>query len=814
MTGAVTASGGDLFGAGADDAADRFAALLVPTFLTEAGWNAETWVLSSPAQHPLLGWPVCRAEGCVNTANGPTKVCTSCRRRLIRHGLRLEDLAVLPPVARVVQLGTCSVLGCPRVWYSSRRPLCYSHLREQRELRKLSLEEFLAHPDVRPRPGFGRCRVVACTRDRISGKCPYCDAHYKRFLPARKTDPGLDEQHWQATESAIPEAGQISLRGLPELVVNQVLYGLQQRTLAGRKTKPPEFRLVCDELRRQQVSTVEDLVPFTDKGKRPIANSFIGHVQRAFLTPETEKVKDTWELSALGFTGRLHFMKITQRWLRDATKRWALDNLPKRRGDNARAAVQDHVTCVARLSESLRVRPDRGDTPTALGRADIDNFLNRLAFLESTEKLSAKARCRTCRQLRMILLRVRTLGLNCQGEPAAGLPDDFAILVDDVPAEPEPKEPGRDLPPEIIRQLCEHLPKVEDIASRETRVAFELAIDTGRRPDDICELPWDCLQRDDDGQPVLAYDNHKAQRLGRRLPIPEATAELITEQKKRVRQRYPDAPLIELKLLPSPVCNPKGDKAINDSSVSERHRAWVDSLPPLLRTDGTEFDKAQVFLYAYRHTYAQRHADAGVPVDVLRELLDHRMLDTTKRYYRVGHERRREAVGRVTALQFDRHGDRVWRQAKALLDTEYARRVVGEVVVPFGVCSEPSNVKAGGHDCPYRFRCVGCDHFRTDVSYLPDLQAHLDDLLRNRERLLAASEVDAWAKAEAMPSQEEISRIRRLIGRIKNDLADLTAEERAQIDQAVSVVRAHRKVMLGMPRLRQPLPDVRPERLA
>jgi integrase len=39
-------------------------------------------------------------------------------------------------------------------------------------------------------------------------------------------------------------------------------------------------------------------------------------------------------------------------------------------------------------------------------------------------------------------------------------------------------------------------------------------------------------------------------------------------------------------------------------------------------------------LYAYRHTYAQRHADAGVPVDVLRELMDHRLLDATRRYYR------------------------------------------------------------------------------------------------------------------------------------------------------------------------------------
>jgi integrase len=32
-------------------------------------------------------------------------------------------------------------------------------------------------------------------------------------------------------------------------------------------------------------------------------------------------------------------------------------------------------------------------------------------------------------------------------------------------------------------------------------------------------------------------------------------------------------------------------------------------------------------------TYAQRHADAGVPVDVLAALMDHRSLDTTRAYY-------------------------------------------------------------------------------------------------------------------------------------------------------------------------------------
>ena len=180
----------------------------------------------------------------------------------------------------------------------------------------------------------------------------------------------------------------------------------------------------------------------------------------------------------------------------------------------------------------------------------------------------------------------------------------------------------------------------------------------------------------------------------------------------------------------------------------------------------------------------------------------------------VGDGRRRDAVDKVTALQFDRHGNRVWREAKALLDSEHARRAIGEVAVPFGTCSEPSNVQAGGNACPYRFRCTGCGHFRTDVSYLPDLHAYLDDLLRNRERVLAATEIDQWARTEAVPSQEEITRIRQLITRIENGLDHLTDAEREQISQAVAIVRRHRTVTLGMPRLRQALPDIRPERTA
>jgi hypothetical protein len=222
------------------------------------------------------------------------------------------------------------------------------------------------------------------------------------------------------------------------------------------------------------------------------------------------------------------------------------------------------------------------------------------------------------------------------------------------------------------------------------------------------------------------------------------------------------------------------------------------------------FDPVRIVPYAYRHSYAQRHADAGVPIDVLAELLDHRSYSVTRGYYRIGEDRRRDAVDKVTTLSFDRHGNRIWRDARALLDSERARHGVGEVAVPYGTCSEPSNVQAGGGACPVRFRCVGCDHFRTNVSYLPDLTAYLDDLLRTRERLNAAIDgVDEWARVDATPAQEEITRIRHLITMIKRDVTELGDAEQAQIGEAVTVVRRHRAahpVPLGMPALRAAAP--------
>ncbi len=746
-------------------AAARLAALTDPAFLAEAGWDPAARVLSLPSAHPLLGWRACPSPGCGSPFYGRGRECGSCRR----GGGAAADRTPPPGNADGARL-------------------------------------------VPVTPASALCQVEACGRERGSRR--YCRAHYGRARELR-AGPSFDEAAWQATEPTLEGPGQVSLHGLSPLAAAEILYGLQQRTRSGTATDPGRLRQIAWELRRTRAAGMGELAG-GDRTQHRLARSLARHAGRAFLAPETETRKDVWDLAAFGLPGRLDFTPIRQPWLRETARRWAADDLPRRRGKIAAGPVRHYLTSLAMLSDGLHgARADHGGDPAVLGRADIESFTHRLAFLTASGQVSADARTRTCREIRHLLRQFRALGLTRAGGPAGGLPDDFAVRDSDIPVKPDEPEAGRDLPPEIMRQLCDRLPALEDVSCRETRAAAELMIDTGRRPDEICALPWDCLEYDEPGhEPVLVYFNHKSARQGRRLPVAQATAGLIVAQKARVREMFPATPLGELKLLPAAYANPHGRRAITEGHFGARHREWVDGLPPLLRTDGTEFDKTRVVPYAYRHTYAQRHADAGVPVDVLATLMDHRSLDTTRGYYTVGDRRRRDAVDKVTALQFDRHGNRIWRDAKALLDSEHARRAISEVAVPYGTCSEPSNVQAGGNACPYRFRCIGCGHFRTDVSYLPDLHAYLDDLLRNRERVLAAAEVDQWARAEAVPSAEEITRIRSLIARIEAGLEDLTAAEREQITQAVTIVRRHRTVTLGMPRMRQALPGIRPERTA
>lgn len=377
------------------------------------------------------------------------------------------------------------------------------------------------------------------------------------------------------------------------------------------------------------------------------------------------------------------------------------------------------------------------------------------------------------------------------------------------------------LPDRVMTSLVKDLDRLETLTSPDARRLTELLRDTGRRPNELCRLPWDCLTTGEDGKWVLVWTNFKSNRSDRHLPIHDSTAKSIQAQQVAVRERFPHTDTAVLSLFPRERANPDGLFQITPGMYAAQHKRWVRSFPETHcvtteSSDGTKaiermaafvddanmpFDCDRITPYAYRHTYCQRHADQGTAPEVLRELLDHRSMETTQGYYEVRERRLRVAVNRVYSAQVTGRGETLWDRAiESIDDATRTRLRIGETAVPYGVCTEPTNVKAAGTACPYKFTCIACSHFRTDPSYLPELMAYHDRLIETRARVRAATDIEDWAKDKVTPADEEITAISELIQQLEHGSTRLSDADRELLDRAVRLVRdARRQVDLGLP---------------
>lgn len=313
------------------------------------------------------------------------------------------------------------------------------------------------------------------------------------------------------------------------------------------------------------------------------------------------------------------------------------------------------------------------------------------------------------------------------------------------------------------------------------RAAYEILRDTGRRPGEVVSLALDCLEADA-GEYALIYDNHKQRRLRRRLPVTTSTATAI--QRWQQHRAGLDLPASARQWL-FPACNESsGPGHLTTIRLASALRWWVAAIPVLHSDlpgpDGTPvpFERSLIYPYAFRHSYAQRHADAGVSVEILKELMDHKDITVTQGYYTVSLKRKREAIKTMSRYVRDRAGAPCPQPGPA----SYELR---SVAVAFGNCTEPANVKAGGKACPIRFQCAGCGFYRPDPSYLPAIEAHTNALKADRETALAM-DADDFVVRNLTDQADAFTAIAQ---DMRDQLRALPAAERAEVEQASAVLR-------------------------
>jgi hypothetical protein len=99
-----------------------------------------------------------------------------------------------------------------------------------------------------------------------------------------------------------------------------------------------------------------DLAQVPGAGIRPDARQLlrwlVSELYCLLSGPERERARDIWQLRVFGLPGKLDFAGISLRWLREAVKWLAAEDLPLRRGRAPADSPRDSIRAAAALSQS------------------------------------------------------------------------------------------------------------------------------------------------------------------------------------------------------------------------------------------------------------------------------------------------------------------------------------------------------------------------------------------------------------------------------------------------------------------------------
>ncbi|MBE1584027.1 tyrosine-type recombinase/integrase [Nonomuraea angiospora] len=650
-----------------------------------------------------------------------------------------------------------------------------------------------------------------------------------------------DLASWAAKADPVWTAmDEVPLSGLELSVRRQVLVGYQEQLRAGGRLSPHQVKSAIIWLR---VHRVDDLLE-ADLPERGTTTTYLRVWKRALLrladSPEKARRSTVIRLGTLNprLKGYVHLTDIQAPWLVHLAQEqaWAL------------AAAGASSTRVRQACYALRWfayylrlhHPDQGRTARSVGRVGVMGFLEWFAErardsedYQHMDETNPRRAMIAERMLPSLADPTRILLVTAQlhwhyvralkdafdrhrqwlHEQGAG---DLHVTDEEVPPWPEKdrgfsEEEGRSedaLPETVYLQLLRE-EALALLTPGAPRNLVELQARIGRRPWEIFNLPFDCLNFDtitveradgtfeDRTYPFLTYWMQKTRRR-HVLPLHDTDAAVIQRQQDYLRCTYPEwfddegrPQHPEMMLFPTPRrtrANQFGTRPHESSAVGYWLAAWMQALPEMLDEDGAPFDRRRVFAYAFRHTYAQLRADAGVPLDVLQVLMGHELPSTTQVYYRVSHRRRVEAVHDIAArFRFDLSGDRIRSQTRAESDAARHRAGVGSVPVPGGSCHEMNNVRADGKGCPVFYRCFSCHFFSTDFTQLPQLrelrQAKAEHLARLQASYGTILRAGPLTDANLRLLAEEIAQLDTLISKCEADLTSLTDDERHQVEQ-------------------------------
>jgi integrase len=667
-------------------------------------FRAEVFV--PPRVRSVFFYGQCRLPSCVTAIHRPRMgLCKAHHTWWVADGRPAVE-AWLPGADQrlmhaLTDVACCAVAGCNRA--ARRLQLCTRHSDAWVHAGRPDWSQWVAAtPYAHPPGGERDCRYPHCPRWTGGPDNPLCSRHWRRWHAAGK--PEVAE--WVA---ALPlrHDPRVDLRRLERRLRLEFQFGLQCRADEGAKiTNVVTLVEASSMIRAAGVSSLLDLdepqwrAATTkgrpgDQGPRSFLLDTRFHLRGLLIADpwQDQYPREVWDLRVLRLdrgVRYLRFDQITQGWLREVVKRWCRRRLSQ--GLAPSTVNHDRHAC-RMLSEHLTRVAGPDAPPSALTRSVLESWFARLR----TDYPDPATPCHTIGSISTLLGDLHRYGW------APELPRDARIYPDDAPR----RGPGK--PRWVAEHLMRQIESPRSIAafpSADGAVLLRILLSCGLRLGDARRLPFDCIVRDAQHAPYLAWVNYKIRQRVAFFPISEELAAHIGEQQRRTRDRFPTGPW----LFTAAQKNLNGSKPMTATAWTRQLDAWLQVIE-LTDRNGAP---ARVTPHQFRHTLATRLINADVPQHVVQQLLDHMSPEMTSRYARLHQQTLRRHW--ETATKINAEGREVTLAPEhPLADAAWMRisMVRAKVTLPNGYCGAPVQT-----DCEFANPCLDCRFFITTRDFL------------------------------------------------------------------------------------------------
>lgn len=408
--------------------------------------------------------------------------------------------------------------------------------------------------------------------------------------------------------------------------------------------------------------------------------------------------RDIWQVNELGFkpdtvhlTYQFNFSRLKPTWFKQAVKQFV-------HFQSATKSLESCRSYIGRLNYfgEFLVENYASILPNQIDRTVIVKYLSFL----SKSNLSIVTR-------KMALIHLKTFHNIIIQEKWLPWPKELLIYSSDFPKSIElvPKY----IPEYVVSQLqtkLHHLPEY-------MQHVITILLETGRRIGEICTLPLNCLERDDQADFYLKVNDKKLKKTYL-IPVSESCVNAIQAQQNLINQGlfnnklYLFAAKIKLK---SPHISARSINhaltriAYNHKIVDENGNIW------------------QFHSHQFRHTVGTRMINAGVPQTIVQKYLGHESPEMTARYAHIHDATLKSAFNDYQGKLVNVKGEKTSRTFKEGYDeAKWLQYNVMSQALPNGLCALPSPQQR----CPHANACLTCVNFRTHKKFLPQHNNQLE----------------------------------------------------------------------------------------